>query len=573
MVQATLFQGPVAEATSITIAPRYYQTDAIKAVDDDIAAGFRRTLVAMATGSGKTIVFAMIIAQRHQQYHGRAVVLVHRDELAQQALEKLAMVNPTASLGLVKAEDDHLWAETVVASVQTLARPNRMQRFLTAINKTGGIHTIVLDEAHHSEANSFNQVLGQLGAFDGHHQNLITLGFTATPERADGKALGATWEKISYSKDMISLIKEGYLCDVRGLTVKLDTLDLAHVKKTGGDYADGALGEALENADAPEHVLESYLEHGENRKFIGFTPTVRLAEEMAEVFRNAGVNATAISAKTSKDERRDAIKKLASGQVQGIFNAAVLTEGFDEPSIQCIILARPTRSHGTYIQMVGRGTRLYPGKKDLLVLDVVGASDTNRLVMVASLAGKIAGASGSTLKLKPGQSILEAVAEEEKEKKKDEQRLGRLVAQKTNLFDDVGVKAAAPVGRSDINWMTLHDGFFCLPAQGQSLLVWKDAAERWIVTIRHGAGDGATQEDLWLGTDLGYAQGYAEDFARRSASEWLITREAKWRSEPATSKQIWALRKNGHRASSMAMTKGEAADALTVIKEREAWGL
>jgi ATP-dependent helicase IRC3 len=311
--------------------------------------GITRPLVALPTGTGKTVVFSHLIDQRP----GRALVLAHRDELIRQAVDKLLMINPDFHIGVVKAEENQIAAPVVVGSVQTLARSNRLEQLSTHFN------TVIVDEAHHVVADSYQRILEHVGSFalDGP----VTIGFTATPERADKVGLGKVWERIVYQKTLLEMITQGYLCDVRAVRVSVQVnLDQVHTR--AGDFVESELESVLLSADAPEHVVAAYKKHALGRTALVFTPTVRMAYRVAEAFWNAGVAADALDGTMPLDERRGILNRLHTGETKVVANCAVLTEGFDEPSIDCIIIARPTKSKPLYIQMVGRGTRLYPGK-------------------------------------------------------------------------------------------------------------------------------------------------------------------------------------------------------------------
>jgi ATP-dependent helicase IRC3 len=251
------------------IALRPYQEEAIDAINDAAEVGITRPLVALPTGTGKTVIFAHLIGQRR----GRSLVLAHRDELIRQAVDKLLMVNPDFNLGVVKAEDNEVSAPVVVASVQTLSRPNRLEQLDCDFN------TVIVDEAHHAVADSYQRILEHVGSLapDGP----LTTGFTATPERADKIGLGQVWEKIVYQKPLLDMIREGYLCDLRAVRVSLQVnLDAVHTRH--GDFIESELEGAMLNADASIHVVQAYQDHAVGRKALVFTPTVRLAYEMAE---------------------------------------------------------------------------------------------------------------------------------------------------------------------------------------------------------------------------------------------------------------------------------------------------
>jgi ATP-dependent helicase IRC3 len=309
--------------------------------------------VALPTGTGKTVIFSHLIDQRP----GRSLVLAHRDELIRQTVDKLLLVNPDCAVGVVKAEENELFAPVVVGSVQTLSRPNRLEQI------TPDFDTIIVDEAHHAPAPAYQRVMEYLGCFGA--TGPLTVGFTATSERADKVGLGKVWERIVYQKSLLEMITVGYLSDLRAVRITLKA-DLDRIHTRGGDFVDSELESALLNADAPEHVVAAYQRHASGRKVLVFTPTVKMAHLVAEAFRDAGIAAEALDGKTPLDERRGILHRIRTGETKVVANCAVLTEGFDEPSVDCIVIARPTKSKPLYIQMIGRGTQSYPGKADCL---------------------------------------------------------------------------------------------------------------------------------------------------------------------------------------------------------------
>lgn len=366
---------------------RPYQHEAVEAIAAAEARGLRRVIAAMATGAGKTVVFAHLIARRGQ----RALVLAHRDELIDQAVRKIRRQAPELTCGVVKGSDDQVLAQVVVASVQTLARPERLERLIAAGRHRTGlfrpalgpIGLVVVDECHHYVGqNTFGQVLGALGSHDA--GGPLVVGFTATPERADRHALGGWWQEIVYRKSMLDGIREGWLVTPRAIEVQL-AVDFNRLHVRAGDYVQAEVEGLLREADAPQHVLAAYLEHAAGRKAIAFTVGVRAAHEMADAFRAAGVSAEAVDGKMPLEQRRAVLARLAAGETTVCCNAQVLTEGFDDPSVSCIILARPTRSRVLAIQAIGRGLRLHPGKADCLILDCVGVSSREDLVTARAI--------------------------------------------------------------------------------------------------------------------------------------------------------------------------------------------
>jgi ATP-dependent helicase IRC3 len=347
--------------TTFRLTPRPYQYEAGAALLAATARGVQRPLLVLPTGTGKTIVFALLVQRRR----GRSLILAHRDELIQQAVDKLHLVDPTLPLGVVQATRDEHTAPTVVASVQTLSRRTRLTRLVP------DFQTIVIDEAHHAPAPTYQRILDYCRVWRA--DGPLVVGVTATPERGDHHSLRQVFDRIVYKKTLLEMMQAGYLVDLRALQVLLQ-VDFDALRTQQGDFVEAELEHLLRAANAPAQVLAAFQGHAADRKALLFTPTVALAYAMAATFRAAGIAAEALDGTTPLATRRAILQRLHTGATRIVANCAVLTEGFDEPSVDCIIVARPTQSAPLYQQMLGRGTRTYPGKTDCLVLDVVGVS-------------------------------------------------------------------------------------------------------------------------------------------------------------------------------------------------------
>lgn len=514
------------------LEPRQYQEEAVRACVDAAARGQQRVLVVLPTGTGKTIVFARLLSRRG----GRSLVLAHRDELIQQAQEKLRLVDDSLGIGIVKGSQDETEAPTVLASVQTLARPHRLARL------TPDFATLVIDEAHHTAAESYRRILEHCGAWSG--GDPLVVGVTATPERGDRQPLGAVFEAIVFQKSILEMLLAGYLCDLRAIQVMVRT-DFNALTISHGDYRDRDLERVLLAANAPAHVLEAFQAHAHGRKALCFTPTVATAYAMAEVFREAGITAEALDGRTPLDERRGILRRLHTGDTQVVANCGVLTEGFDEPSIDCVIMARPTQSRPLYQQMLGRGTRTYPGKTDCLILDVVGVSTAHRLQTVASL-----------FELQPAALTTASVSEALEAQEREAAAVatpheGALVATEVDLF-----------ARRPLAWVKTRQGRWILSMSDQGMLrLDAEGPETWrVVHVRVDQAPLVVQQGL----PLGYAQGVAEDLARALGAGRLLNPNARWRQEPATEKQKETLRRLGI-AFASDVSKGHAGALLTAF--------
>jgi superfamily II DNA or RNA helicase len=505
---------------------RPYQEAALTAIDKAETEGNRKQMLVLPTGAGKTIVFASLINRRG----ARALVLAHRDELIQQAVDKIHAVVPRAQVGIVKATKDDAWAPIVVASIQTLANENRRTRLAAQ-----SWDLVVCDEAHHSAAQSYRNVYEALRC--GEPGGPLLVGVTATPDRGDRVRLDDVFDGIVYRVGLLDLINQGYLCDVRAVRVSID-LDLDGLRKSGGDYHQGDLEDALENADQPAQTALAVKEHARDRRSIVFTASVALAQETAAELASLDIAAEYVSGEMPMIDRRAVLARFQSGQTQVVVNCMVLTEGFDCPEADCVVIARPTQSRPLYQQCVGRGLRTAPGKQDCLVIDVVGVTLRHDLQTAASLTGvDFARRGGSDL------TMTEAI-----------RQMGGLVEDPVT-----GQMVSIPVelfGRSRFAWVRPpNTTAWTLPFDRESTLAITPSA------VVDQAVDGAM------------VQGIAEELVRRDGDKRLTDREASWRiSQEPSEKQINFARTLRIDLNALAdanggfLTKGMVSDAITAAR-------
>lgn len=514
---------------ALTLRP--YQREAIEAIGAAEARGVRRQVVALPTGTGKTVIFAHLVADRD----GRSLILAHRDELIEQAAGKIRAVNPRAQVGICKADRDEWQAPIVVASIQTISRQHRLSRI-----PPRSFQTIIVDECHHAAAESYQNTLGYFGAFD--DGGPLVVGFSATPERADEKQLADVFEEIVFRRDIESMIADRYLCDLRAVQVRIDAnFDAVHT--VAGDFNVGELAAQLEDANAPEQALEAWREHAAERKTLVFTPTVELATNIAERFSDAGISAAWLSGETHIDERRDTLRRLAAGRIQVLANCAVLTEGFDEPSIDCVVMARPTKSRPLYIQMIGRGTRPFPTKSDCLILDLVGATTRHEIVTAASLFN----VNAQTMSER---GLTDAIEERNGEARDQQNKVGPSSGLQV-------VKEVALFGKRKTQWVEGPGGKWGMMIAGTAIIIEPYGDAYRVISKNQFTG----AKLLAVNLPLGYAQGYAEDHARELLREVFANPAAKWRSNPASANQIKTLARFRLPARD-GITSGEASDMI-----------
>ncbi len=341
------------------IALRDYQNDAIRGVRAAYQAGARAVLLVAPTGAGKTVMFGYVASQTAARGK-RVLVLAHRQELIRQASRKLTETG--VPHGIIAPGHTATRDLVQVASVQTLGRRLGDRRY------PDGYDLIVVDEAHHAVAGQWRDVVD---AFP----NARLLGVTASPERLDGRGLGiaagGVFETMVLGPSVSDLIGGGFLSPVR-IFAPAEAPDLSGVRTRGGDFEAKGLSDAMSKPQVVGDAVVHYRRHANGQPTICFSPSVAHAEAMAEAFKGAGYRARAASGSTLMAERNSAISGLASGETQVLCAADLVSEGLDIPAVSAVILLRPTKSLGLYLQQVGRGLRPAPGKTHLVVLDHAG---------------------------------------------------------------------------------------------------------------------------------------------------------------------------------------------------------
>lgn len=347
---------------------RPYQETARQKVQEEWEEGKKRTLLVLPTGTGKTIVFSKIIEDRVKKGE-RVLVIAHRGELLEQASDKLYK-STGLKTATEKAEQTSLGSfyRVVVGSVQTLQREKRLNQFPPEY-----FDTIVIDEAHHAISDGYQRVLH-------HFEDANVLGVTATPDRGDMRNLGSYFESLAYEYGLAEAIKSGYLSPIKALTIPLK-LGLSNVKQQAGDFSTKDLGTALD--PYLEQIAEEMKKQCFNRKTVVFLPLVKTSQKFRDILNKHGFKAAEVNGESA--DREQILKDYEEGKYNVLCNSMLLTEGWDCPSVDCVIVLRPTKVRALYSQMVGRGTRLAPGKKELLLLDFLWHTERHELCHPANL--------------------------------------------------------------------------------------------------------------------------------------------------------------------------------------------
>ncbi len=500
----------------MNIALRDYQIECLQDILNESKAGVCRQLISLPTGSGKTVIMSALAKELNK----KTLVIAHREELIIQAVEKFKLVWPEASIGVCMTDMNEIESQVVVGSVQSCSRPKRLKRL-----HEQGFEMLMIDEAHHAPSESYQSIIGSLG-FTGDTSKLL-IGVTATPLRADKQGLGNTFEKITFSRSTGTMIKAGYLAPVIGRKI-LTNLSLNRLTTRNGDFATEELSRAVNTKGRNEFVVSKYKEYAGDRKGIAFCANVQHCKNLAEAFRTYGIESEAVYGDMANDERRRILNGLKQGKFQVVTSCGILTEGFDEPSIACIAMARPTKSKGLYIQCVGRGLRLYPGKTNCLVLDFTDIH--NNIDNIASLST----------------TIPEAICHQERDvQEKEPFEQADCHASHVEDLRHHCDKEFDILGGTRFLWIPIGDDEWSLLDDERNEIVVSPSAEGYIADIYW--YEGKRQTITTKPMPLTYCSGVCEDFARRHLKIVLADQAFSWMNEstPATEGQRKFLEKCG----------------------------
>ena len=354
---------------AMTLRP--YQAEARDAILQEWDQGRKRTLLVLPTGCGKTVVFSKVAEDRVHR-GGRVLVMAHRGELLDQAADKIKQVTGI-DCAYEKASASSLGSmlPITVGSVQSLCQERRLSQF-----PFDYYSSIIVDEAHHCLSDSYQRVLE-------HFPEADVLGVTATADRADKRNLGTFFDSQAYEYTMTQAIREGYLCPIKAQMIPLK-LDISDVGVSNGDYNVGEIGHALE--PYLRQIAQEIADHYSDRKTVVFLPLIHTSQTFCSLLREMGVSAAEVNGNST--DRTEILRDFEAGRYSVLCNSMLLTEGWDCPSVDCVVMLRPTKVRSLYQQAIGRGTRLFPGKTELLILDFLWLTERHDLCRPSSLISK-----------------------------------------------------------------------------------------------------------------------------------------------------------------------------------------
>ena len=601
----------------MAIQLRDYQHACLDAICSEWAKGNNRLLVQMATGGGKTSVFAALwahppVAKWLQSFPvGQRAMLVvaHREELIDQAADRLRLMNPKAAVTIEQGDRyASPYSDIVVASIQTLSamKGRRLKRLLQRMR----FRLVVIDEAHHASADSYRNMLVALrflppaDASDSENdeaadyadieqmamalrgweteapKDQLLIGVTATPNRSDAIGLGCVFQSIAYSYGIKPMIDDGWLVPIVPWVIETKT-SLDQVRTTHGEFNQKDLAEAVNRDDRNQLAVAAWREHALNQQTIAFTVDVAHAYAMATAFEAQGIAAQAVSGETPKEDRAAAFARFRDGRIQVLSNCMIVTEGVDLPMASCILNAKPTKSATLYTQMVGRGLRPYEGKPHCVVIDLVDVSRKHSLQAAPVLYGLPPGIKAQGDDLRKVEEGFEAFREQfqtfdlEQALAGGGKTLAQLHAEATS-FDVWAVPDLGPLGTGlTLSWLKVGADIFRLQypwADGTEVLkVEPDMLGHFGVSCTHRSHDGAVRQRT-LGAQISSARealALAETFVsieRRTVTR-LTAKDAGWKAHPASEKQK-ALLMRRRIPFPPSLTKGRASELLDLANAR-----
>jgi superfamily II DNA or RNA helicase len=537
---------------------RPYQQEALASMLEAELNGINKQLIVLPTGAGKTVLFAQLPIIRKESLP--MLVLAHRSELLIQAKDKIETINKDLSVGIEQADNKAGYVDVVIASVPTLGRESssRIEKYPKNYFKT-----IVVDEAHHAAAPSYRRILD-------YFTPELLLGVTATPQRSDSVRLVDVFQEIVYYKSIQDLIKEGWLSPLVGYRVKTST-DISDVEIQNGEYKQDQLIEAIDNPSRNNSIVTAYNDLANAKKTVVFAAGVDHAGHLEEAFRKNGSSVRIIIGTTPEEERRQILSDFKSGAVTVLVNVGVLTEGFDEPSIEAIILAKPTRSSLLYTQIVGRGTRLFEGKEHCMIIDIADTTKGKKPIGLPTLLGMPA-----DFDLQ-GQSLTDIADEFEKLKETAPGEASSVLNMEdiTNAYKRIDLFMPPPPNPAVLEYSTFiwsevgEDEFYLNTNSFESLHIYCDTLGRWTAEARlrsgknvhvHVIGRGQSIRSVFAGADKWIME-------NRSISLPLVDATAVWRADAPTDKQQKLLKRIGVPITNT-MTKGMASQIISKWMER-----
>jgi len=510
---------------------RDFQVEAVHRFFEKVNSDITRQLIVLPPATGKTLIAAAISKQFHKESNKERPILflVHRDELMNQTIRIIQLMWKGATIGRIKGSENNQNAMILVASIQTLVRGRKL-------NNPPSL--VIYDEAQHSLSKGSIKLLHDLGCFT--NGGPILLGLTATPDRSDNRSLFSVFQEVVYQKDITEMIRSGYLTEIKERKIVIRNLNTSQLPSVSGDYDIDLLGDTMSKNDVVKEIVKSYREHAIGLKTIIFTVTKRQSDVIVTELMKEGIRAVSIDSSHSAKKRTSILIDFCNDKYRVLVNCSLLAEGYDQPDVSCVIIARPTRNKGLYTQMIGRGLSLHPSKEHCLVLDVVGENNDRSLVT--------------------SYELFRSSEIERKNIEKTKVRTGS--PSRTIDFPLQGAKrdnANIPTKHQRYKWIQLTSAaYFINLGKKRSVFLLSEDQNRWWTLFED--YDKRIYPLYPDALPIEYAQGIAENFMSEIETP-LFAIHAKWRKRPISITQKSVLKKHNIDFD-LSWTMGEAADKL-----------
>lgn len=501
---------------------REYQNEAISSIIKEHESGVNSQLIVLPTGTGKTLVAAGII----KHYNKRVLFIAHRDELLQQARSKLLMYWPQADIGICKAAKNDINHQIVIASVQTISRPRRLAQL-----KAHKFDILLIDESHHASSKTYERIIKEIGAS-------LVVGFTATPSRTDKKKLPFT---TTFSRSISTMQAGNYLSKITARRI-LTGSNINSVKISKGDFDVEELSFQINTNHRNDLIAKTYCKYARDRKAIVFASNVKHAKDLSTAFNARGIKSDYVCGDMKPAKRMATLKKFRDGRITALFNAQLLTEGYDEPSISCIVMASPTKSVTKFTQAIGRGLRPHASKKDCLVLQFSDDYfDINSIVTTKTIMPELD----------------EFIDIADKTINKKEARRKKLIEHEEIILDS----EIELLKKTKYLWVDVGEGEWSLASNDCDEIILKPKDNGYIASIyfKNGEERNIIEQPL----PFCYAIGSCEDLVNGDLSFSFAVKHNALSSQRATDTQIRFLSQHG--VSTLYMDKEAASFAIRTI--------
>ncbi|KAK2732379.1 GPI inositol deacylase [Myotisia sp. PD_48] len=568
---------PLQSSPNCEIQLRDYQEECIQSVLTYLREGHKRLGISLATGSGKTVIFTQLINRipPPEKDSTQTLILVHRKELVEQAAKHCMLAYPSKTIDIEMANSHASGtADITIASIRSLLSKDRLEKYDPKRFKL-----ILVDEAHHIVARSYREALAHFGLDELCNDSPVLVGVSATFSRPDGLKLGAVIDHIVYHKNYVDMIGDNWLANAVFTTVKSNA-DLSRVGDApNGDFQTRQLSSVVNTETTNEITVSAWISRAKERKStLVFCVDIEHVECLTAKFRQNGIDARYITSQTPKSARAKELDEFKKGSFPVLVNCGLFTEGTDIPNIDCVLLARPTRSKNLLIQMIGRGLRLHPGKKNCHIIDMVASLDSGVLTTPTLLG------------LHPDEGLKEMHVEDFKwtqvsddTAKPAESKNPRSVPVEDIALDITDYDSVYDLlqdssgekhvrSMSDNAWVQVKPDQYILGAPAGRLTIFKDESGNYSVhhfavlsTWEKSKSPFSRARVVASSLELEQALNAADTFANRIFGRTFIALRQPWRRKKASVEQINFLRKS-IKDLDPRITKGQAADMITKMK-------